>query len=51
MLVMLYEMLETYICERWRLMFVFELVCCGDIYEIHGLCEICDLYVIYVMYM
>jgi hypothetical protein len=52
---MLCEILETYVCECWRLMFVFELV--YDICEIYGLCEICGVYdvcddsVVSVMYI
>jgi hypothetical protein len=54
---MLCEIPEIYVCERWRLIFVFKLVCCGDICESYNLCEICGVYdvcddsVIYVMYM
>ena len=52
MLVMLCEILETYVLECWILMFVFEHV--GNAVRtclIYGLCEICDVYVISVMIM
>jgi hypothetical protein len=52
MLVMLCEILETYVLECWILMFVSEHV--GNVVRtclIYGVCEICDVYVIYVMIM
>ena len=52
MLVMLCEILETYVLECWILMFVSEHV--GNVVRtclIYGLYEICDVYVISVMYM
>jgi hypothetical protein len=55
MLVMLCEILETYVLECWILMFVFEHV--GNvvrtclIYGLYEICDICDVYVIYVMIM
>jgi hypothetical protein len=52
MLVMLCEILETYVLECWILMFVFEHVGNAMIIRlIYGLCEICDVYVISVMIM
>jgi hypothetical protein len=52
MLVMLCEILEIYVLECWILMFVSEHVG-NDVRTclIYGVCEICDVYVIYVMYM
>jgi hypothetical protein len=52
MLVMLCEILETYVLERWILMFVFKHV--GNVVRtclIYGVCEIYDVYVVYVMIM
>jgi hypothetical protein len=52
MLVMLCEILETYVLECWILMFVFEHV--GNVVRtclIYGLCEICDVYMISMMIM
>jgi hypothetical protein len=52
MLVMLCKILETYVLECWILMFVFEHV--GNAVRtclIYGVCEICDVYVVYVMIM
>jgi hypothetical protein len=52
MSVMLCEILETYVFECWILMFMFEHV--GNVVRnclIYGLCEICDVYMISVMYM
>jgi hypothetical protein len=52
MLVMLCEILETYVLECWILMFVSEHV--GNAMRtclIYGVCEICDVYVISVMIM
>jgi hypothetical protein len=52
MLVMLCEILETYVLECWILKFVSEHV--GNAVRtclIDGVCEICDVYVISVMYM
>jgi hypothetical protein len=49
-LVMLCEILDTYVLVCWILMFVFENV--GNVVItslIYGLCEIWDVYVIYVM--
>jgi hypothetical protein len=51
MLVILCEILETYVCECWRLMFMSELVGCGDICEIYGVGDTCVESVIYVMSM
>jgi hypothetical protein len=52
MLVMLCEILETYVFECWILMFVFEHVGNAVITSlIYGLCEICDVCVISVMIM
>jgi hypothetical protein len=51
MLVMLCEILETYVLECWILMFVFKLV--GNAVRtclIYGVCEICDVYVVYVIF-
>jgi hypothetical protein len=51
MLVMLCEILETYVLEFWILMFVSKHV--GNVVRtclIYGVCEICD-YVISVMIM
>jgi hypothetical protein len=51
MLVMLCEILETYVLECWILMFVFKLV--GNAVRtclIYGACEICDVYVVYVIF-
>jgi hypothetical protein len=52
MLVMLCETLETYVLKCWVLMFVFEHVGYDVMTSlIYGLCEIYDVYVIYVMIM
>jgi hypothetical protein len=51
-LVMLCEIVETYVLECWILMFVSELV--GNAVRtclIYGLCEIYDVYVISMMIM
>jgi hypothetical protein len=49
---MICEILETYVLERWILMFVFEHVGYAVITSlIYGLCEICDVYMISVMIM
>jgi hypothetical protein len=40
MLVILCEILETYVSECWRFVFV-RLVCCGDICEIYGIGDTC----------
>jgi hypothetical protein len=52
MLVMLCEILETYVLQCWILMFVSEHVV-NDVRTclIYGVCEICDVYVISVMIM
>jgi hypothetical protein len=50
MLVILCEILETYVCECWRLMFM-KLVWCGDICEIYGVGDTCVDSVIYAMLM
>jgi hypothetical protein len=52
MLVMLCEILDTYVLECWILMFVFEHVG-NDVRTclIYGVYEICDVYVISVMIM
>jgi hypothetical protein len=52
MLVMLCEVLETYVLKCWILMFVSEHV--GNAVRtclIHGVCKLCDVYVISVMIM
>lgn len=47
MLVLLCEILDTYILECWILMFVSEHVCNAvRTCLIYGVCEICDVYVI-----
>jgi hypothetical protein len=52
MLVMLCEILETYVFECWILMFVFEHVGNAVITSlIYGLCEICDVYVISLLFV
>jgi hypothetical protein len=44
MLIMLCEILETYVLECWILMFVFEHVGNAEITSlIYDLCEICDV--------
>jgi hypothetical protein len=52
MLVMLCEILETYVLDCWILMFVSEYI--GNVVRtclIYVVCEICDVYVISVMFM
>jgi hypothetical protein len=52
MLVMRCEILETYVLECWILMFVFEHVgTIGKTCLIYVVCEICDVYVVYVIIM
>jgi hypothetical protein len=53
MLVMLCEILETYVLECWILMFVSEHVVGNAVRTclIYGVCEIYDVYVISVMIM
>jgi hypothetical protein len=53
LLVILCEILETYVCECWRLMFV-KLVWCCDICEIYGVGDTCIdsmIYVISIIYI
>jgi hypothetical protein len=52
MLVILCEIVETYVLKCWILTFVSKHV--GNVVRtclIYGVCEICDVYVISVMYM
>jgi hypothetical protein len=52
MLVLLCEILETYVLECWILMFISEhVVNAMRNCFIYGVCEICDVYVISVMIM